>query len=133
MYLMLRVQSVDAGVHWRKCNQRFFQVKFVFSKMTTNLTKSSPSIWHLLHNIKSTVKISSIFVAFLENMNFKGARPVSLKYRKVTSSILSRLVAHPRIFRPFKKGNFDAYALWPLEKMVYCSQLLCTIFLTKWN
>ena len=32
--------------------------------------KSSPSIWHLLHNIKSTVKISSIFVDFLENMNF---------------------------------------------------------------
>ena len=28
--------------------------------------KSSPSIWHLLHNVKSTVKISSIFVAFLE-------------------------------------------------------------------
>ena len=33
--------------------------------------KSSPSIWHLLHSVKSTVKISSIFVAFLENMNFK--------------------------------------------------------------
>ena len=33
--------------------------------------KSSPSIWHLLHNVKLTVKISSIFVAFLENMNFK--------------------------------------------------------------
>ena len=32
--------------------------------------KSLPSIWHLLHNVKSTVKISSIFVAFLENMNF---------------------------------------------------------------
>ena len=36
--------------------------------------KSSPSIWHLLHNVKSMVKILSIFVAFLENMNFnKGA------------------------------------------------------------
>ena len=32
--------------------------------------KSSPSIWHLLHNVKSTVKISSNFVAFLENINF---------------------------------------------------------------
>ena len=31
--------------------------------------KSSPSIWHLLHNVKLTVKILSIFVAFLENMN----------------------------------------------------------------
>ena len=31
--------------------------------------KSSPSIWHLLHNVKSKVKISLIFMAFLENMN----------------------------------------------------------------
>ena len=29
------------------------------------MTKSSPSIWHLLHNIKSTVKISSIFYGLL--------------------------------------------------------------------
>ena len=28
-----------------------------------------PLIWHLLHNFKSTVKILSNFVAFLENMN----------------------------------------------------------------
>ena len=34
------------------------------------MTKSSPTIWHLLHNVKSTVKISAIFVAFLENTNF---------------------------------------------------------------
>ena len=32
--------------------------------------KSSPSIWRYVVNVKSTVKISSIFVAFLENMNF---------------------------------------------------------------
>ena len=32
--------------------------------------KSSPSIWHLLHSVKSKVKISSIFVVFLENLNF---------------------------------------------------------------
>ena len=32
--------------------------------------KSSPSIWHLLHNVKLTLKILSIFAAFLENMNF---------------------------------------------------------------
>ena len=34
------------------------------------MTKSSTSVWHLLHNVKLMVKISSIFVAFLENMNF---------------------------------------------------------------
>ena len=33
--------------------------------------KSSPLIWYYVVDIKSTVKISSIFVAFLENMNFK--------------------------------------------------------------
>ena len=33
--------------------------------------KSSPSIWHYVVSVKSTtVKISSIFVAFLENTNF---------------------------------------------------------------
>ena len=32
--------------------------------------KSSPSIRHLLHSVKSTVKISSIFVAFLKIINF---------------------------------------------------------------
>ena len=43
----------------------------MFSKKATKkLTKSSPLIWHLLHNVKSRVKISSIFVALLENMNF---------------------------------------------------------------
>ena len=32
--------------------------------------KSSPSIWHYVVSVKSTVKISSILVAFLENTNF---------------------------------------------------------------
>ena len=34
------------------------------------MTKCSPSIWHLLHNVKSPVEIWSILVAFLENKNF---------------------------------------------------------------
>ena len=38
-----------------------------FPKRPQKLTKSSPSIWHL----QLTVKISSNFMAFLENMNFK--------------------------------------------------------------
>ena len=47
------------------------------------MMKSSPSIWHSLHIVKSTVKISSIFVAFLENMNFinlifKGKLPMDM-------------------------------------------------------
>ena len=55
---------------WRreKLRQQLLHIdalKFVFSKKATKL-----SIWHLLQNVKSTVKISSIFVASLENMNF---------------------------------------------------------------
>ena len=36
--------------------------------------KSSPLIWRYVVNVKSTVKSSSIFVAFLENMNFKFSK-----------------------------------------------------------
>ena len=32
--------------------------------------KSSASVWRYVVNVKSMVKISSIFMAFLENMNF---------------------------------------------------------------
>ena len=42
--------------------------------------KSLLSIWRLLHSVKSTVKISSIFVAFLENMNFKGNSKVATSW-----------------------------------------------------
>jgi hypothetical protein len=41
-----------------------------FPRRPQKLMKSSTQTWHLLHNVKSTVKISSIFVAFLGNMNF---------------------------------------------------------------
>ena len=37
--------------------------------------KSSPSIWrYVVSGVKSTMKISSICVAFLENMNFKTSK-----------------------------------------------------------
>ena len=41
--------------------------------------KSSPSIWHYVVSVKSTVKIWSIFVAFLKNTNFiKGSTKKAL-------------------------------------------------------
>ena len=40
-------------------------------KKVLKLMKSSPLIWLYVVNVKSTVKILSIFVAFLENVNFK--------------------------------------------------------------
>ena len=39
-------------------------------------------------------------------------------YPEVASSKKYRLLANPRIFRLLMKGNFDAYVLWPLDKMV---------------
>ena len=38
------------------------------------LMRSSPSTWRYVVNIKSTVKILSISMVFLENMNFKNSR-----------------------------------------------------------
>ena len=50
----------------------YFLVKFMFSKIRRpqKLMKSSPSIWHYVVSVKSTVKILSNYVAFLENTNF---------------------------------------------------------------
>ena len=38
------------------------------------------------------------------------------RYRKVTSSGMPKLVAHPSILRTFMKGKFDFYVLLPLAK-----------------
>ena len=43
---------------------------------------------------------------------------LNLAYRKVARSGLFQLEPHPRIFILFMKRNFDAYAVWPLDKMV---------------
>ena len=45
-------------------------VKFRFTEEATKIDKSSPMIWHLLHNVKSTVKILSNYVAVLEIITF---------------------------------------------------------------
>ena len=45
------------------------------------LTKSSSSIWRLLHTVKLMVKILSIFVDFLENFTFNFNNIISLKWR----------------------------------------------------
>jgi hypothetical protein len=48
--------------------------------------KSSPLIWHVLHNVNSMVKILSNFVAFLENINFKPQ--VGKPWKDTTSEII---------------------------------------------
>ena len=61
-----------------------------FLRRPQNLTKSSLSIWHLLHNVKLTVKISSVFVAFLENMNFTFCMKIKCPRGRTWSAHLLR-------------------------------------------
>ena len=68
----------------------------------------------------------------LEPVDGQGIRKQSVQctYRKVASSKLSRLVAHPSTFRMFRKGKFDAYCDLKFSKLnsrlVYCSRLYGT-------
>ena len=49
---------------------------------------------------------------------FVGVKSYKYGYHKNASRSRSWLVAHPRIFRLFMKGKFEAYVLWPLGKRV---------------
>ena len=64
-----------------------------FQRKPQKLTKSSPSIGQYVATIKLTVKISSIFVAFLENMKFKCL------WTQVISKIITKVVSHPTDFK----------------------------------
>ena len=72
-------------------NLTFCFIKFVFSKKATKIDEILPSICHLLHSVKSTMKISSIFLAFLENMNFKRSLRRTLLTELWWLSILSKM------------------------------------------
>ena len=49
----------------------------MFSKKAIKFDEIFTVIWHYVVNVKLTVKISSIFVAFLENMNFNSVIQLS--------------------------------------------------------
>ena len=66
-------------------------------------------------------QVDPIFVNFYFECRVQGAEFVfwvHIRYRKVASIRLSRLVGHLRIFRLFMKGKFDLYILWLLAKRV---------------
>ena len=67
------IMKIKSGKRDEISSKDIFIVKFMFSKKATKNDKFSPSIWRYVVNVKSTVKISSIFVAFLENMNFMAS------------------------------------------------------------
>ena len=78
-------------------NKLNFRLKFIYSEKATKFREIFALLLTTVHTVKCKVKISQIFVAFSEYMNF---------------------IAHPRIFQLFMKGEFDTYVLWPLAKMV---------------
>ena len=62
-----------------------FLVKFMFSKKATKMDEMF-AVDLTLHNVKLTVKISSISVAFLENMNFKQNSFLTCSWRFLRSN-----------------------------------------------
>ena len=97
----------------------FFSIfKLKFSKKATKMIKSSPSIWRCVVNVKSTVKILSIFVSFLENMNF---------ICKIQSNLLTKELLQDREFQ------FDyicSLLSWKGNKMVWnCNKIIIKVFL----
>ena len=74
--------------------------------------------WYLLLNAVLNIQVEWIFIhTYMLWQHLRFPNPFS-NYRKVASSRLSWLVAHPCIFRLFLKVKFDAYVLWPLAQRV---------------
>ena len=63
-----------------------YTIKFMFSKKATKIDKIFTVDLTLTYlvNVKSTVKILSIFVAFLENMNFAFGQTILFFYKILT-------------------------------------------------
>ena len=64
---------------------KFRFVKFVFSKKATKIDEIftvDMTLNNYICNVKSTVKISSNFVAFLENMDFNSTRKTDISSSK---------------------------------------------------
>ena len=83
----------------------------MFYKKATKIDKSSPSIWQYVVSVKSTVKISSIFVAFLENTNFKH-----------WSGFWTTICLHCLCWLPWLVCSFDNFFLlhWSTTNYWFC-------------
>ena len=68
----------DREVYTFFCHHLLLSYSLYFLRRLQKLEKSSSSFWHYVVSVKSTVKISSIFVAFLENMNLKGMQKIRI-------------------------------------------------------
>ena len=77
-------------------------LKFIFSKKATKIDKIFTVDRRLLHSLKLTVKISSIFVTFLENMNFI----LGIWYVHTWKNILG-IFWRTKYYKPYFGMNFD--------------------------
>ena len=83
----------------------------VFDVLFAKSLKKSPVVGSFLSN-RNKVWTSFGHLGSLEFINFLYVLGIlSSIYRKVASSRLSQLVAHPSTFRKFMNGKFDAYVL----------------------
>ena len=79
------------------------------------------TIRHLIHNIKSTVKISSFCVAFLENINF------TLKYYiKIVMDFCLQSLPHKR----FCQLHYSLFSYWPKQKWFIKTLILNNTYVT---
>ena len=81
----------------------YMKFKVEFSVFQEGHKKISPSIWPLLLNVKSTVKISLILVAFLNNMNFNNY------WKHFMTTSLAIQVLWIRCKRQLSVGNYFSF------------------------
>ena len=111
-----------------------FLQSWCFLRRPQKLAKSSSWIWHLLHNVKMMVNISSIFVAFLENMNFNmvfKAIKIVLRGNPCTIWLLLTMST----FNSFKSASTYCEICWSKSVRVcdtYSASFSCRIS-TFWN
>ena len=106
--------------------------------------KSSPSIWRYVVNIKSTVKISSIFMAILENMTlnvfchqFSSLWSCLGKILFFRHSVESHLLSNPWeqnlykttrpykcLFKAFSRPNYVLHWAWLASFGLYLASIL---------
>ena len=82
-------------------------LKFMFSKKATKIDEIFTVDLTLLHNVKSMVKILSIFVAFLENMNFNRLKLYSHCIPTVNTCSLVIFISKP----------FQVQSAVPIQKL----------------
>ena len=82
-------------------------LKFMFSKKATKIDEIFIAIWPYVASVKSPVKISSIFVAFLENTNFTiEAKQVSKASMRHNGGNLQKSLTEHTAHHKACKGSF---------------------------